>query len=420
MGRIIKRVLSVLGLALLIVTGFVIATHIRQEEEATNQIVQQKTENTVTEQVHTTNAIGTNEKQTQEAGEEVETKEPQAVYGGLFEEAAYMKAQEMLQMMTLEEKVGQMLLARCPSTGAVESIKTYHLGGFVLFKPDFEGKTKNQVINMTTSFQEAAKIPMTLAVDEEGGMVVRISSNPSLSEIKFKSPMELDSEGGIPTIKEDATKKARLLRELGITMNLAPVADVSTNPNDYIYYRTIGKEAGGVAAYVQAVVEGTQGEGIDSTLKHFPGYGGNVDTHIGVAYDTRTYEALVEKDFIPFQAGIEAGVHSILISHNIVEAIDKEHPASLSPKVISILREVLGFQGIIMTDDLEMEAAKAYLGEVHPAVQAVLAGNDLLIITDYSGGHSEIMKAVESGVIEETQIDEAVLRLLTWKYDEKR
>lgn len=325
------------------------------------------------------------------------------------------KVLELLESMTLDEKIGQMLLARCPDVGAIEMIEKYHLGGYILFKRDFENKTKEEVQLTLESYQQAAAIPMMIAVDEEGGTVVRISSNPNLAPSKYVSPQVLDQQGGLQAIEADAIAKAKLLKELGITMNLAPVADISQNPNDYIYKRTIGKDAQGTADYVTTVVKATQKEGIDATLKHFPGYGGNVDTHTGIATDSRPYETFLKKDYIPFKAGIEAGVSSILVSHNRVEAIDIQYPASLSPKVHKELRETLGFEGIIMTDDLEMEAIKAFTHEVHPTVQAVLAGNDLLVVTNIEESFMAIKKAVEESIIKEDIIDEAVYRILKWK-----
>lgn len=328
----------------------------------------------------------------------------------------YEKAQEVLKTMTLEEKVGQMILARCPDSKVTESIKDYHLGGYVLFKRDFENKTYEEVKTTLASYQEASSIPMVLAVDEEGGSVVRISSNPNLAPAKFLSPQALFKQGGMEAIETDAITKAQLLKDLGITMNLAPVADIAINPNDYIYNRTIGKDAIGTAQYVRTVVAATQSQGISATLKHFPGYGGNVDTHTGIATDTRPYEVFKEQDWIPFEAGIEEGVHSVLVSHNIVEAIDKDYPASLSPKVHDELRETLGFTGIIMTDDLEMDAIKVFTDGLHPAVQAVLAGNDMVIVTDFQEAFHKIIEAVETNILSEEQIDKAIQRILSWKY----
>ena len=333
----------------------------------------------------------------------------------LFENG-YKKAEEQLELMTLEEKVGQMLLARCPEGEGVQAIKDYHLGGYVLFKRDFEGKTKKEVQQILASYKEASPIPFILAVDEEGGSVVRISSNPNLVEAPYLSPQALDKKGGLEAIEEETIKKSQTLKSLGITMNLSPVADISINPTDYIYARTLGKGSEETAAYVEKVVKGTQSVGISATLKHFPGYGGNIDTHMEVGVDKRSYEQFVKSDYLPFKEGIKAGVHSILVSHNIVEALDSKYPASLSPKVHEELRNKLGFTGIIMTDDLEMKGIKNFNERIQSEVQAVLAGNDLLIVTNFKEAYENILEGISTGVLSEEIVNQAVIRILAWKY----
>lgn len=334
---------------------------------------------------------------------------------GIFS-AFYGKAYKKLSAMSLSEKVGQMLLARCPSEDAVESVGKYHLGGYVLFEQDFKGKSAPQVISTLGSYQSAASIPMLMAVDEEGGTVVRISENPKLSKTKFKSPHELYAEGGLAALKKDASNKAALLKSLGINLNLAPVSDVSTNPSDYIYKRALGKPAKETGAYVSAVVGATRSAGLASTLKHFPGYGDNVNTHTGIAIDKRPYSTFTSSDFVPFEDGIAAGAECVLVSHNVVECMDKGVPASLSPKVHGILRNDLHFTGVIMTDDLSMDAIKDYTHSTDPSVKAVLAGNDLLLTTDFKESYDSVLAAAENGTIPPGLIDKAVFRVLAFKY----
>lgn len=318
--------------------------------------------------------------------------------------------------MTLEEKVGQMILARCPESGAVSAIQTYHLGGFVLFEQDFENKTKAQVVSTIQSYQDASEIPMLMSVDEEGGTVVRISSNKNLAAHKFKAPQKVYAQGGLAAIQADTLNKDALLKSLGLNLNLAPVSDVSQNPADYIYSRTLGKPAKETGTYVAAVVKTTSDAGLSSTLKHFPGYGSNKNTHTGISIDNRPYSTFENSDFIPFEDGIAAGAESILVSHNIVNCMDKGVPASLSPKVHQILRGDLHFTGVIMTDDLSMDAIKDYTHNTDPAVKAVLAGNDLLLMTDYEEGYNAVLSAAKNGTIPQDQIDRAVFRVLAWKY----
>lgn len=160
-------------------------------------------------------------------------------------------------------------------------------------------------------------------------------------------------------------------------MNFAPVCDVSTNEKDFIYPRAFGQGAQQTAEYVREVVQAMDGQGVASVLKHFPGYGGNADTHTGIARDTRSYETFEQADLVPFRAGIEAGADAVLVSHNIVECMDASLPASLSPHVHALLREEMGFDGVVVTDDLYMRGIRDFMGAEEAAVQAVKAGNDL-------------------------------------------
>lgn len=338
------------------------------------------------------------------AGEQAEEPDPIAA-----------RAQELLDSMTLEEKVGQMFIARCPETDAAQLAADYHLGGYILFGRDFKDKTAEQVTTDIQSCQDAAEIPLLIAVDEEGGTVNRVSSNPNLRSSPFRSPQSLYSEGGLELVRSDAQEKCRLLESLGININFAPVCDVSQDPADFIYDRTLGRDAQETSQYVAAVVETMAEEGMGSVLKHFPGYGNNTDTHTGVAYDDRPYDTFLTSDFLPFQAGIAAGADMVLVSHNIVSAMDEASPASLSPEVHRVLREDLGFTGVIVTDDLVMDGVRDFAGDDEAAVLAVQAGNDLLCCTDFQTQVPAVLAAVESGEITEEQIDAAVLRVLTMK-----
>ena len=155
--------------------------------------------------------------------------------------------------------------------------------------------------------------------------------------------------------------------------------------------------------------------GLGSTLKHFPGYGGSADTHKNMAYDEREYDVFAERDFLPFQAGIEAGADAVMVSHNIVACMDPDEPASLSPEVHRILREELGFRGVIVSDDLAMNAITQFTNGQNPAVAAVLAGNDMLCYGEFDASVSAITEAVRDGTISEEQLDSSVLRILAWK-----
>lgn len=337
------------------------------------------------------------------------------------EEVAAQEIDDLLASLTTEEKVGQLFFVRCPAESAVEDVTTYHLGGYVLFGRDFADKTADDVIQTLRSYQDAAAadtgIPLLLGVDEEGGTVVRVSSNPHLRSEKYRSPQKLLAVGGTEALVADTEEKDALLSALGINVNLAPVADVSADPSDFIYDRTCGLDASGTAECIAAVVAQMSADNMGSVLKHFPGYGNNADTHTGIAVDKRPLEQFRENDFLPFSAGMEAGSGktAVLVSHNIMTAVDDSLPASLSPAVHDLLRTELGFDGVAMTDDLAMDAVAAYAADGAVAVMALQAGNDLIITTDYRTQIPKVLEAVEDGTLSMDTVDTACRRVLTWK-----
>ena len=322
-------------------------------------------------------------------------------------------AYKKLQTLSLDEKLGQLLLVRYKEDVALKDLNTYHFSGFVFFEQDFKNKTSDSVKEMINTLQKNASIPLLTAVDEEGGKIVRVSSNPNLVTSPFKSSKELYKEGGFPKITEDTKEKSDILNKLGLNLNLAPVVDVSTNTSDYMYERSFGENATLTSTYAKTVIEASKGTGVSYTLKHFPGYGNNADTHTGSVVDNRTLESILTNDIPPFDAGINAGAEAVLVSHNIVNSIDNTNPASLSPSIHNILRNRLDFSGIIITDDLYMGATSSIKNST---VKALLAGNDLIITTDYEQSFSELKAALNNGTISEDLINRVALRILSWKY----
>ena len=339
----------------------------------------------------------------------------------------------ILAGMTLEEKVGQMFFPKCPEAGALEKIGEYHLGGYLLFTKDFKDLggnwlTAEAFVEKIEGYQAEANLPLLIGVDEEGGTVARASRNPNLFPAKFKSPRQIFAagveanpeggfNGGIEALRQDAAEKSAGLRRYGINVNFAPVADVSTDPGDFMYDRTFGEDAREAARFVAAAVTEMNRAGVGSVLKHFPGYGNNADTHTGIAVDDRPWERFMIEDFAPFREGILCGAGSVLVSHNIVTCMDGELPASLSPEVHRILREELGFEGVVLTDDLAMKAVRSYAKDGFVAELAVLAGNDMIVTTDFEEQIPLVLEAAAAGRIDEETIDGAVRRVLGWKYD---
>ena len=333
------------------------------------------------------------------------------------EELAEERLNERIAGMTLEEKVGQLFFVRCPETGAVEDVKSYHLGGLLLFGRDYKDAngnylTKDAFTAAVQSYQDAADLPLFIGSDEEGGTVTRASRNGNIFSSPLASPQELYASLGMDGLLSTTLSYNQTLREIGVNVNFAPVCDVSTDKSDFIYARSFGKDAQTTADYIAKVVPAYADAGVACVLKHFPGYGNNVDTHTGIAVDERSYETFETADFLPFSAGIAAGAPFVLVSHNIVNCMDASLPASLSPKVHEILRGTLGFDGVVVTDDLAMDAVKAYAQDGRVAVLALQAGNDMIVTTDYRTQIPQVIDAVRAGEIDEREIDAHVYRVL--------
>lgn len=327
----------------------------------------------------------------------------------------YDKAEEKLNTMSVDEKIAQVLLVRYGSSSLTDQTK-YQFGGIIFFEKDFKGKEKDEVIKMISDLQDVSKIPILTAIDEEGGIVSRLSSNPNIVDSPFLSPQELYKNGGFDAIKNDVIYKSKVLEELGLNLNLAPVVDVSTNKNDYIYKRTLGEGSELTSEYAKTVIEASKGSNVSYTLKHFPGYGNNLDTHKGMSVDSKSLEDKVAIDIPPFKSGIESGAEAVMVSHNIVNAFDTENPSSLSKSVHDYLRNDLDFKGVIITDDISMGALTK---EDDVEIKVIKAGNDLIITTNYVTSFNNIKNALQEDKISIEELDKMVFNILAWKYYKK-
>ena len=330
----------------------------------------------------------------------------------------------ILADLTLEEKVGQLFFLRCPAENAAETVAQYHLGGILLFTRDYKDAQENwltadafreKIDGLQSAAQNDTGVPLFIGSDEEGGTVTRASRNPNLFDAKFPSPRELFNAGGMDGLLTETMRYNQGLRwKLGINVNFAPVCDVTSGEGQFMYERSFGYDAKSTADYIARVVLTMGDAGIGATLKHFPGYGDNVDTHTGIAVDTRSYTQFEQADFLPFVAGIEAGAPFVMVNHNIVNCMDDIYPASLSPAVHGVLRDALGFTGVILTDDLDMDAVKAYADDGSIGVLALAAGNDMLVCSDLTQ-IAAICAAVEKGTLDKSIIDTACRHVLTVK-----
>ncbi len=334
----------------------------------------------------------------------------------LFEEY-YKEAEEYMKNMTIEEKIGQMFFQRYYESHAIKDIKNKTIGGFILFAKDFnynETYIKNYIKEMHKLSNEYMKLPLGIAVDEEGGTVVRVSTKHR-KEGKFPSPQDIYNESGIEGILKIDKEKRDLLKKFYINVNLAPVADISYNSSDFIYNRTLGRGPNETTEYIAKDVNGYVNDNFTCCVKHFPGYGNNSDTHFNMTIDDRDYDIFLKEDLKPFEAAITNKVPMIMVSHNIVTCKDKIYPASLSKEWHNILRKDLNYTGLILTDDISMGAITKYKSDEPVAVLAVKSGNDIIETSNYYQHYEDVRKAVESGDIKEEIINKACRRIIAWK-----
>lgn len=326
--------------------------------------------------------------------------------------------EKKLSSMSLEEKVGQMFMGCFYSgTPSPETVNKYNLGSVLLFYSSFAESDKATVKSELDAIDASCDIKPIIAVDEEGGSVIRVSSSPAFRSEPFKSPREIFAAGGMDAVIADTHEKNALLSEIGIDLNLAPVCDISQDPKDFMFSRSLGQNAEITSQYISEVVKACAEDNMGCCLKHFPGYGNSADTHKGVAVDKRSKKQLEENDLLPFKAGIEAGAPSVLVSHNIVSSLDENLPASLSPTIHRLLRYDMDFSGVIVTDDLSMGAVSNFSPGTDSAVAAIMAGNDMLCTGNFASQYEAVLKAVNNGTISEERIDASVRRILSWKKD---
>ena len=332
---------------------------------------------------------------------------------------------EVIRGMTLHEKVCQLFIVapeqicRLPRVSSadeefLQALERWPVGGIILFNKNIE---KDGIKELTAAMKKTSLengIGLFIGVDEEGGSVSRLAYKLSLPE---RQPAAAE----IPTA-EDAYASARIigkyLQEYGFNLNFAPVADVRMDvPAPEITDRSYGSDPQDVADKVVRFVDAMHEYRIIPVLKHFPGHGAvSGDTHAGAGISRRTPDDWRSAEFIPFEAGIGADAEMVLLSHQIVLSLDRETPASLSPEVVSILRDELGFEGVIVTDALRMKAVHEKYGSREACVLALEAGADMLLLPyNFTNAYEAVMEAVESGRLTEDRIDESLRRILLLK-----
>ena len=322
------------------------------------------------------------------------------------------RARDLVNKMSLESIVGSLFMPHHTSN-SLEDVSKYHLGGLVLFGESFKNKTREDILKMIEELQSRADYPLFLAVDEEGGSVVRVSSNRNLRSKSFSSSRSLYIEGGFELIRRDNEEKNELLKSLGLNINLAPVLDISTDKSDYIYYRSIGLSPELTGEFAKVIIESSKDSGIVNVMKHYPGYGKNKDTHKTSSLDTRSKEE-VERDLEPFKRAILSGAEAIMISHNTVEVLDSINPASISINNHNYLRNTLYFRGMVITDALNM-GATADIEDI--GLKAILAGNNIIITRNYAKNIEEIINYVKAGNLSEEYLKALAVKVIAWKIE---
>jgi beta-N-acetylhexosaminidase len=324
---------------------------------------------------------------------------------------------------TLREKVGQLFVVSfrgtAPDPAFVSLLQRHYFGGVVLYGRNYDSPV--QLRALVGGLQRASSFPLLVCTDQEGGSVVRISRGIR----SFPSEAVYGRTGLTARVFADGAATAHDLHALGLTMNLAPVVDVLSNPRSPIGDRSYGSDPHLVARLTAAAVHGYQQHGLAAAAKHFIGLGHtSIDSHQALPTVTQSLSQLERVDLVPFRAAVAAGVSTILVAHVALPAIDViRRPASLSPVIINgLIRKHLGFKGVVMTDSLAMGALPQ--GSTSEAAErALAAGADMLLISadhDIPAGVFEnaiarVMSAVRAGRISESRLDSAVGRIIALK-----
>lgn len=338
---------------------------------------------------------------------------------------------EMIENMSIEEKIGQLFMIAVRKTSdnqlplvvdenIVNLLNKYKFGGFIMFQQNID--TAEQVQNFINDLQSNTQIPLFIGIDEEGGVVSRLQSSGKVGATKFPASQIVGDKNDSELAYSLGSVIGKELYTLGFNMNFAPVADINTNPNNpVIGSRAFSDDANIVSKMVVSEVNGMQEQNVSSVIKHFPGHGDTkTDTHDGFTYVESDLDRLEQIEFVPFKKAIDAGVDGIMVSHIALPNVtDDNTPSSLSKVIISdILRQKLQYNGIVITDALNMKAITEHYDSSQVAIMAIEAGADILLMPDdLDLAYSSLYNAVKNNTISQKRIDESVRRILSLKYD---
>ena len=337
-------------------------------------------------------------------------------------------AKKIVDEMTIDEKVYQMFIVlpeqltgvgqvTAAGTTTQEALEKYPVGGILYLSQNIV--SRNQTQTMLSNVQAYSKIPVFTAVDEEGGVVSRVGNNPNMGTTSFPGMKNIGSTGDSNQAYTVGYTIGNECKELGFNLDFAPVADVFSNPeNTVIGNRAFSDDPNITADMVSSCVRGFKDAKMLCALKHFPGHGDTIaDSHYEAAITSKTLEELDELEFVPFVKGIEAGADFVMVGHILTPNITDDYiPATLSNEMLSILRDELKFDGIIITDAMNMAAITDYYSSSEAAVTAVKAGIDMILVPeDFHAAVSGVIHALETGDITEEKINDSVIRIIQTK-----
>lgn len=365
------------------------------------------------------------------AATEEQTEQPQTeVQTDPVEE----QAAQLVSQMTLEDKIAQMFVitpnaltgyasgVTAAGDTTKEAYQSRPVGGIVYMADNLTDpeQTTTMLSNMQEIARERTGLPVFLCVDEEGGSVARIAGNETFGVTNVGNMSDIGASGDVQNAYNVGTTIGSYLAALGFNVDFAPVADVLTNPdNQVIGQRSFGSDAQTVAGMVTSELQGLSAAGVYGTVKHFPGHGGTAgDSHDGAVSTDKTLEELTAEELVPFQSAVDAGVNFVMVGHISAPNVTGDNaPATLSKVMITdVLRGQMGYNGIVITDAMNMDAITGFYNSDKAAVLAVTAGADMILMpADYNTAYTGILNAVNDGTITEERINESVTRIVKAK-----
>ena len=343
---------------------------------------------------------------------------------------------EMLEGMTLGEKAAQLFVVQpedlvdgvsCviqAGDATRKGLETYPVGGIIYMEQNLqsEDQVKEMLRNVQQFSRERIGLPLLTCVDEEGGTVARVAGSGNFDVPDVGNMSEIGASGDTERARQAGETIGTYLSELGFNLDFAPDADVWSNPaNEIVRYRSFGTDPKQVSEMSMAALDGLMSKGVTGVIKHFPGHGATEgDTHEGYAYTNKTWGELEICELIPFQTGIEQEVPMIMAGHiSLPNVTGDETPASLSHEIVTKrLREQMGYDGVVVTDAMNMGAVAENYEPAEAAVKALQAGVDLILMPeDFRAAYQGVMDAVEDGTLSKKRIDQSLRRILRLKLE---